>query len=214
MLSWRTLDLRAVSRAAGPHDDCPGPGEPCPICNVSDPPQFPPDFVSRPEQRETTEQTRDRLPRESISPTDLSDVKDVRPRGGTLRPQHDDLQIFEFVRPSVQGKDLKNPPKHQVTKREEHGPPALPDSRPILRISSFAALRQACKANTVSGLMHPSGSTGRPLPRSINASGHINLSPKGLDSLRILGPHTIAYLDYVGSGAETIAHLSGDPRGQ
>jgi hypothetical protein len=41
----------------------------------------------------------------------------------------------------------------------------------------------------------------------LSASGHINLSPKGLDSLRILGPHTIAYLDYVGSGAETIAHL-------
>jgi len=39
------------------------------------------------------------------------------------------------------------------------------------------------------------------------ADGHINLSPKGLDSLRILGPTTVAYLDYVGSGAETIAHL-------
>jgi hypothetical protein len=37
--------------------------------------------------------------------------------------------------------------------------------------------------------------------------GHVNLSPKGLDSLRILGPRTIAYLDYVGSGAETIAHV-------
>jgi pyridoxamine 5'-phosphate oxidase-like protein len=41
----------------------------------------------------------------------------------------------------------------------------------------------------------------------LSASGHINVSPKGLDSLRILGPHALAYLDYVGSGAETIAHL-------
>jgi hypothetical protein len=41
----------------------------------------------------------------------------------------------------------------------------------------------------------------------LSASGHINLSPKGLDSLRILGPDTLAYLDHVGSGAETIAHL-------
>jgi pyridoxamine 5'-phosphate oxidase-like protein len=41
----------------------------------------------------------------------------------------------------------------------------------------------------------------------LNASGHINLSPKGLDTLRVLGPHTMAYLDYVGSGAETIGHL-------
>jgi len=37
--------------------------------------------------------------------------------------------------------------------------------------------------------------------------GHINLSPKGLDALRILGPRTLAYLDVVGSGVETIAHL-------
>ncbi len=37
--------------------------------------------------------------------------------------------------------------------------------------------------------------------------GHVNLSPKGLDSFAILGPNTVAYLDVVGSGAETIAHL-------
>ena len=37
--------------------------------------------------------------------------------------------------------------------------------------------------------------------------GHVNLSPKGLDSFVILGPRRVAYLDLVGSGAETIAHL-------
>jgi hypothetical protein len=36
--------------------------------------------------------------------------------------------------------------------------------------------------------------------------GHVNLSPKGLDSLAILGPREVAYVDFVGSGAETIAH--------
>ena len=41
----------------------------------------------------------------------------------------------------------------------------------------------------------------------LSATAHVNLSPKGLDTLRILAPHTLAYLDYVGSGAETIAHL-------
>jgi hypothetical protein len=41
----------------------------------------------------------------------------------------------------------------------------------------------------------------------LDGDGHVNLSPKGLDTLRVLGPHTLAYLDYVGSGAETIAHL-------
>jgi len=36
--------------------------------------------------------------------------------------------------------------------------------------------------------------------------GHVNLSPKGLESLAILGPQEVAYLDFIGSGAETIAH--------
>ena len=42
--------------------------------------------------------------------------------------------------------------------------------------------------------------------------GHINLSPKGLDSLRVLGPHRVAYADFTGSGVETIAHLRDDGR--
>lgn len=38
--------------------------------------------------------------------------------------------------------------------------------------------------------------------------GHVNLSPKGpIGTLRVLDDHTVAYLDVVGSGAETIAHL-------
>jgi hypothetical protein len=41
----------------------------------------------------------------------------------------------------------------------------------------------------------------------VDQDGHLNLSPKGLDTLRILGPRALAYLDYVGSGSETIAHL-------
>jgi len=36
--------------------------------------------------------------------------------------------------------------------------------------------------------------------------GHVNLSPKGHDSLRVLDASTVAYLDLTGSGAETIAH--------
>lgn len=39
------------------------------------------------------------------------------------------------------------------------------------------------------------------------ADGRVNLSPKGLDSFTILGERSVAYLDLVGSGAETIAHL-------
>ena len=41
----------------------------------------------------------------------------------------------------------------------------------------------------------------------LDGAGHVNVSPKGLDTLRVLTARRIAYLDYVGSGAETIAHL-------
>src|SRR4051812_40805784 len=38
--------------------------------------------------------------------------------------------------------------------------------------------------------------------------GHVNLSPKGpIGSLKVLDDHTVAYLDIVGSGAETITHI-------
>src|SRR5215218_10434510 len=39
------------------------------------------------------------------------------------------------------------------------------------------------------------------------ADGHVNVSPKGLDTFRVLGPTQVAYLDLVGSGVETVAHL-------
>lgn len=43
--------------------------------------------------------------------------------------------------------------------------------------------------------------------------GHVNLSPKGLDgTFAVLGPRRVAYLDFTGSGAETIAHLQENGR--
>ena len=45
------------------------------------------------------------------------------------------------------------------------------------------------------------------------ADGHVNVSPKGpIDTLAVLGPRTVAYLDLIGSGAETIAHLRENAR--
>jgi Pyridoxamine 5'-phosphate oxidase len=42
----------------------------------------------------------------------------------------------------------------------------------------------------------------------LDADGHVNVSPKGpIESLRVIDPGRVAYLDVVGSGAETIAHL-------
>ncbi len=41
----------------------------------------------------------------------------------------------------------------------------------------------------------------------LSESGLVNCSPKGMDTLRLLGPREVAYLDFTGSGIETIAHL-------
>jgi hypothetical protein len=43
--------------------------------------------------------------------------------------------------------------------------------------------------------------------------GHVNVSPKGMrGGFAVLDPHRVAYLDYTGSGAETIAHLRDNGR--
>jgi Pyridoxamine 5'-phosphate oxidase len=41
----------------------------------------------------------------------------------------------------------------------------------------------------------------------LSPDGHVNCSPKGGDTLRVLGPRSIAYLDGTGSGIETISHV-------
>ncbi|WP_437668923.1 pyridoxamine 5'-phosphate oxidase family protein [Sorangium sp. So ce131] len=44
------------------------------------------------------------------------------------------------------------------------------------------------------------------------SGGHVNVSPKGNDTFRVLDPRTVAYLDLTGSGVETIAHLRDNGR--
>jgi hypothetical protein len=44
------------------------------------------------------------------------------------------------------------------------------------------------------------------------ADARINLSPKGMDCFRVLGPNRVAWLDFGGSGNETNAHLTADGR--
>jgi len=41
----------------------------------------------------------------------------------------------------------------------------------------------------------------------LSGEGHVNLSPKGLDCFRILSPLRVGYMDLIGSGNETSAHL-------
>lgn len=46
----------------------------------------------------------------------------------------------------------------------------------------------------------------------LDPQGRLNLSPKGLDTFRILDPNTVAYLDLTGSGIETVAHVKENGR--
>ena len=39
------------------------------------------------------------------------------------------------------------------------------------------------------------------------ADGHVNVSPRGHDTFSVLGPRRVGWVDYTGSGVETIAHL-------
>lgn len=44
------------------------------------------------------------------------------------------------------------------------------------------------------------------------ADGRVNVSPKGMDSLRVLSPTRVVWLNLTGSGNETAAHVQLDPR--
>ncbi len=44
------------------------------------------------------------------------------------------------------------------------------------------------------------------------AESRVNVSPKGMDSLRVLGTRRVAWLNVTGSGNETSAHVQQDPR--
>jgi hypothetical protein len=46
----------------------------------------------------------------------------------------------------------------------------------------------------------------------LSGDGHVNVSPKGMDTLRILSPNRVAYLDLTGSGNETSAHMAENGR--
>jgi hypothetical protein len=47
---------------------------------------------------------------------------------------------------------------------------------------------------------------------SAHSTGRVNLSPKGMDTFRVIDNRTVAYLDMLGSGNETCAHIQNDGR--
>jgi hypothetical protein len=46
----------------------------------------------------------------------------------------------------------------------------------------------------------------------LSADGHVNLSPKGMDTFRILSTTRVAYMDVISSGNETSAHMQENGR--
>jgi hypothetical protein len=47
---------------------------------------------------------------------------------------------------------------------------------------------------------------------SAAADGRVNISPKGMDSFRVLSDNSVVYMDLTGSGAETAAHIRASGR--
>lgn len=41
----------------------------------------------------------------------------------------------------------------------------------------------------------------------LSGTGHVNVSPRGHDTFSVLGPRLVGWIDYTGSGIETIAHV-------
>ena len=71
------------------------------------------------------------------------------------------------------------------------------------RLRAWVTCSRRSTTSSSSGSGSSTCSSSPPHPR---AGGHVNLSPKGHDALRVLDDRTVAYLDLTGSGAETIAH--------
>ena len=46
----------------------------------------------------------------------------------------------------------------------------------------------------------------------LSGEGHVNVSPKGMDSFVVIDNKTVAYLDVTGSGVETISHIKENGR--
>lgn len=46
----------------------------------------------------------------------------------------------------------------------------------------------------------------------LSREGHVNCSPKDSESFRVVDEHTVVYMDFTGSGVETIAHLKENER--
>ena len=46
----------------------------------------------------------------------------------------------------------------------------------------------------------------------LGEDGHVNMSPRGHDSFSVLDDHRVGWVDYTGSGVETIAHLQENGR--
>ncbi|MCB1855767.1 MAG: pyridoxamine 5'-phosphate oxidase family protein [Halieaceae bacterium] len=44
------------------------------------------------------------------------------------------------------------------------------------------------------------------------AEGHVNVSPKGMDTFRVISPTEVAWLNLTGSGNECAAHVRDNPR--
>ena len=142
--------------------------------------------------------------------------------GQYLRPSAEHLPVVEVVAPRRVRRAARRTASRSGFAHVESGP--------LVRSSYHAregADRLVCARRTeIMGAWPSASRRCAPTWRSGGASsrcsssptapsgddGHVNLSPKGYDTLRVLGADRVAYLDLTGSGVETIAHLRDNGR--
>jgi hypothetical protein len=72
-------------------------------------------------------------------------------------PKHNDFQVFEVVRSNVQDRELKNPPKNDVTEREEHEPSRAARKPPRSYASDSDINVGSGRQGRETGFMHATG---------------------------------------------------------
>ena len=141
----------------------------------------------------------------------------ARGTGADRRPPRADQQSETPTDRTALGRHRETPP---LRPGERRAPRQLSDCTAIAALffgpaagHPFAGTvgvwaRSSNGSTSTSASGSPASTSSSSEPRRSIAKGGVNISPKGpIGTLRVLDDHTVAYLDMVGSGAETVGHL-------
>ena len=158
-------------------------------------------------RRAAAARERDRLAR-ALRGTSLSFAPSAAPFVWLSSDAHDaeaiaaHLRVRRIVGRARRALGRRAPRPHHAARRRGHRPSDLCAARIGLMARTYDEIDDHMRAWIARQPMFFVGTA------PLAGDGHVNVSPKGPGgTLRVLGPRRVAYLDYSGSGAETIAHL-------